>query len=449
MANSSPQLEDIPAAAGAFPQFDPQAVGDSASWQAIVAAAARITGVAAGGTVSPGGGMTVNIAASFLAIYDILYAAKAVTGVTVGAASSTDRRDSVVVSQPFALGATSYSSGGGAVTSITTLPLPYAIPSGATVAMANGDMVVLSGGASAGATSISINSKTPSAGAGWAASSIVTPAWVVAGTPNPAGGAGWTRTTSILPPVKPPTPTGAVLMADVYVEGSGATATTSILAGNIGDQTTPVHTVQKWSPISQAWTYVNATQFTIASNTDQTPRYATGSKLRWSESGVIKYGYVLSSSYATGTTTVNMVANTTYAMAVSPDAGSQFWCDSGSVPPDFTEWFSYAPTITGVTSPTVTTAVFKIVGHECHVIIQISGTSNATTKSVSAPMIAVQVASYSPGSVVNSGSALQTPAMISIFALQSSFGIAKDWSGGTFTATGTWACSAGPFAYGV
>src|SRR5487761_2311919 len=161
-----PNIEDVPGAAGASPQHGGQAIGDNAEVQAQVNADAGISGVAAGCLVSPGTGMSVNIAAGFLCLNDLLYPSLALTGVAVAAASTTDRRDSVVVSQPITLGATSYASGGGAVTSIAVLALPYAIPSGATIAMANGDMVVLSSPASVGATTVSIVSQTPTAGAG-------------------------------------------------------------------------------------------------------------------------------------------------------------------------------------------------------------------------------------------------------------------------------------------
>lgn len=61
---------------------------------------------------------------------------------------------------------------------------------------------------------------------------------VVSVTAGAAGStAGWSRSSTGLPSVKPTIPASSVLLAEVYVEGSGATATTAIATGNIIDKT--------------------------------------------------------------------------------------------------------------------------------------------------------------------------------------------------------------------
>ena len=61
---------------------------------------------------------------------------------------------------------------GGAITSFAVKALPYPVASGAIVTMPNGDQVTTSAAATAGATTIDIDSFTPSATLGWAANDV-------------------------------------------------------------------------------------------------------------------------------------------------------------------------------------------------------------------------------------------------------------------------------------
>ncbi len=445
---TTPNIEAAPAAGGASPQYDAQCVPDQtdllAGWTAAVG-----DGVASGCTVSAAGGnMKVNIAAGWVAIHDLLYPTPAINGVVVGAASSTDRRDIVVISQPFTLGSTSYTSGGGAVTSISVVALPYAIPSGSIIAMANGDMVTTSASAAQGATTVSITSQTPTAGAGWVASSTITAAWVVAGTANPTGGAGWTRTSTVLPPVKPSVPSGAILVGEVYVEGTGATATTTIAAGNIVDKTAQVGQAGGWTPTSAAWTYVSATQFTISSDVDYSKRYTPGTKLRWSESGTVKYAHVASSSYSAGTTMVNLIGTQTYTFAANPDTGSQFWCDSGTQPHDFPNYFAYSIGLTGCSSSSTVYCIYSISGRTCSVSFATSGTSNATTKTINLPVESTVPVYVPAGYTENNGTVATAPGQIDVPASSATASLYKDCTQAAWTSSGSWACF-GAFSYQI
>lgn len=219
-----PNIEDSP-------NFDGMAVRDSADYYAMMQVASG-TGVTT--SMSPvqnsGSNMEVTVPAG---TYYVSGTKNVMGGlgapVTIANASGTDRRDSVVAAEQGTLNAT-HTNGAGAITSIAVLALPVAIPSGATLLMPNGDNATTSAPASAGATSISINSYTPSTTI--TSGQPFTPLWAVQGTA--CGTAGWLHTSAGNPPVKPSTPTGCVLLGEVYVSSSTTVITT---AANIVDKT--------------------------------------------------------------------------------------------------------------------------------------------------------------------------------------------------------------------
>lgn len=103
-----------------------------------------------------------------------------------------------------------------------------------------------------------------------------------------------------------------------------------------------------WTPIFKTAAYVNATSFTIA-GIDLTAYLTIGVKVKLTNA-TVKYGYVSSSSYSAGTglTTVNLVANTSYALAGGEISDVYI---SFANPPDFPGAFGYTPTAVGLTSP--------------------------------------------------------------------------------------------------
>ena len=103
-----------------------------------------------------------------------------------------------------------------------------------------------------------------------------------------------------------------------------------------------------WTSDLFTWSYLDSTQFTVSHIDAQ--YFAPGTKLRWSESGVVKYGVVASITPGSVGTLITMVATNDYAMAANPDTGSN-WYSYGS-PPDFPNAFSFTPTFTGLTGGT-------------------------------------------------------------------------------------------------
>lgn len=73
--------------------------------------------------------------------------------------------------------------------------------------------------------------------------------------------------------------------------------------------------IEGWIPVTETWTRTGNHTFTISG--DYTATYRKGVKIRYKDGGSYEYGVVKSSSYASSTTTVNLVPNTDYAMAAA------------------------------------------------------------------------------------------------------------------------------------
>ncbi|HZW02867.1 MAG TPA: hypothetical protein VFF68_03000 [Anaerolineaceae bacterium] len=96
-------------------------------------------------------------------------------------------------------------------------------------------------------------------------------------------------------------------------------------------------------------TYVSATSFTLEG--DWTAMLRFGAKWKGTNT-TLKFGYVLSSSYSSGTglTTVNLVANASYALASAAISGAYV---SYANPPDFPKALTFTPAPLGLTTPTI------------------------------------------------------------------------------------------------
>jgi hypothetical protein len=159
-------------------------------------------------------------------------------------------------------------------------------------------------------------------------------------------------------------------------------------------------------------TYVSATSFTLAG--DWTSFLKLGAKFKCTNT-TLKYGYILSSSYSSGTglTTCNLVANADFALASAAISGASI---SYSNPPDFPQWFSYSPVITGYsTPPPVSRYRFCITGKTAHVVMREGdgglGTSNNVQTTYSLPVVSTHGNMYFAGhvpTIVDNGVTLYT-----------------------------------------
>lgn len=167
----------------------------------------------------------------------------------------------------------------------------------------------------------------------------------------------------------------------------------------IGDTTDPiaqlvVNDIQGtvndgWTLAPTAWTRVSDTQFTISSATDFTSRYQKGTRLKWVDSGGTKYGVVASSSFASSTTTVNLIPTSDFVMASSPATGSR-WYSHQMRPQGFPYTFNCTTTHTGFSADPAYYAKWDVEGNKItfHYRCTANGTSNSTAYTVTAPVAA-------------------------------------------------------------
>lgn len=129
-----------------------------------------------------------------------------------------------------------------------------------------------------------------------------------------------------------------------------------------------------WTNIPVLPVYASATSVTFA-GVDLTAHFTIGVKCAWYQSAGWRYGYVLSSSYSVGNTTLNFVANTSFNVANT--AISIFRISYGS-PPDFPGGLNWAPNIVALTVVGTPTYLgrFKIADHVLHFWISLSATTS-------------------------------------------------------------------------
>ncbi len=147
-----------------------------------------------------------------------------------------------------------------------------------------------------------------------------------------------------------------------------------------------------WINLGLSATYVSATSFTVPG--DYTAYFKLGAKIRLVNS-TTKYGYVLSSSYSAPNTTVNLVANTSHALASAAITDLRL---SYANPPDFPAYLTWTPTVTysgGTTDPTslTVTATFAINGRVAALNINgylTRGSGNRTGMAFSMPITIAQ-----------------------------------------------------------
>ena len=189
-----------------------------------------------------------------------------------------------------------------------------------------------------------------------------------------------------------------------------------------------------WTLDTAAWAYLTGTNFVLFSN--PTRYLAPGTKLRWTESGVVKYGVVASSSFSAGGGSVTMISTSDYTMGANPDAGSTWY--SYEEPPDFPAAFTWSNiAVSGWSGTPTVEATFSVTGRRVSVMAFISGTSNSATTTCTAPVeSAANGAGFASCAGTDSGTA--TVANAGIAASSSTINLLKGASvlSGAWTASG-------------
>jgi hypothetical protein len=133
-----------------------------------------------------------------------------------------------------------------------------------------------------------------------------------------------------------------------------------------------------WLLRSETWTRTGDHTFTVSG--DLTTTFRKGTKIRYKDGGAYEYGVVGSSSHAAGTTTVNLIPTTDYAMAAATITDK--YISYIENPEGYPHIFAYTPTITassGTYTTVSATGQFTVIGREitCSVIITITNNGTA------------------------------------------------------------------------
>lgn len=200
-------------------------------------------------------------------------------------------------------------------------------------------------------------------------------------------------------------------LSDIPTLPVKATGAEIITGSNDAKFATPLAIAQSFLGVVGAWVNEQATwtrtgNHTFTMSGDYTAVYLFGLKIRYKRAGGFEYGYVLSSSYAGGTTTVNLVPNTDFTMSAGTvtEPGYSYADD----PVLFPHWFNYAPT--GPTNCTKT-GRFRIKGRSVEVWVGLAFTgapSFATFPTIPVTASANNLASGGPcpngwGGLLDSG----------------------------------------------
>ncbi len=101
-----------------------------------------------------------------------------------------------------------------------------------------------------------------------------------------------------------------------------------------------------WVNPNETWTYVSASSFRVTG--DRRSTYKKGTKLWWTQSGVQKWAVVVSSTYSSPYTTVNIFINTDYVIANATITGNYYSYIED--PAGFPDQFNFAVTWIGLTA---------------------------------------------------------------------------------------------------
>lgn len=102
-----------------------------------------------------------------------------------------------------------------------------------------------------------------------------------------------------------------------------------------------------WQAVSATWTRTGNHTFTVSG--DVTATYRKGTKVRYKDGGSYEYGVIGSSSHAAGTTTVNLIPNSDYAMAAATITDK--YVSYIESPEGFPDWFNLSVSWTSASNP--------------------------------------------------------------------------------------------------
>src|SRR3990167_936865 len=185
-----------------------------------------------------------------------------------------------------------------------------------------------------------------------------------------------------------------------------------------------------WTPAQETWTYLSATTITTAS--DLSSVLYVGDRIKITQT-TAKYFVV------TGITSsvITVTGGSNYSVANAAITTPYF--SHAASPAGFPDWFDYTPTLDGFSvDPTNTVYRFSVKGRVCTlVVVQGSGTSDATNLTITSPIQAATKANARWGALctqaVDNGATLTNPALALLASASSTINVYKDTTQANWT----------------
>jgi hypothetical protein len=204
---------------------------------------------------------------------------------------------------------------------------------------------------------------------------------------------------------------------------------------------------------AETWTYASGSGGGVATFTvsgDVTAKYSPGTRIKLTQT-TVKYFVVALSSVSGGTTTVTIMAGSSYTLANAAISANFHSYEAN--PQGYPGWFTYALVQTGwAATPTTSYLRFSVVGRLVTVVYSITGTSNSTATSFDAPIdntLAVSGATNQLCAFTNGGTVSTTPGRANgAGATPFKLTFSRDFAGLSWSNTGTKAVS-GIFQYEI
>jgi hypothetical protein len=230
---------------------------------------------------------------------------------------------------------------------------------------------------------------------------------------------------------------------DDIIQRKSSAWTNRTMAQLASDLSSPLYSylipLNGWIPITATWTRTGNYTFTVSG--DVTATYRKGAKIRYKDGGAYEYGVIGNSTYSAPNTTITLIENSDYAMASATITDK--YISYTETPEGFPDWFNWAPTLSGFSAnPSGGIYRWKAYGQsiKCFVRQPNTGTSNATTFTISAPIAAATITNMQWGNlaaVTDNGTFLTTPGAVRIISAAVDIEVFEDSALGAFTASGT------------
>lgn len=217
---------------------------------------------------------------------------------------------------------------------------------------------------------------------------------------------------------------------------TGATITSS--ASTNETLTTPIveqpvmRSWNGWQDANDDWAYASATTITVL--TGATSKYAKGDKITLVQAATTKYFYVV----GVAATTLTITGGSDYTL--TNDAITNNYYSHDANPVGFPDWFAYTATLVGFSSTTINQTRFKIVGRSVILNVYISGTSNATSTTLTLPVTSITLANYNSNVMIHAidnGTAAATVDYSTILSNDTIADLAHNDNNAGWTASGT------------